>query len=106
MAPLSEQAMEQLASDPMGVLSAALRMKQLLRKDTVYGIIGDQILKRTRRFASRERVISLMGKATRGMDKLTDFPETPWRRPGASRRHEGGDRSCRRSRTQMRALGS
>ena len=88
MAPLGKQAMEQLALDPMGVLSAALRMKQLLRKDTVYGIIGDQILKRTRRFASREQVISLMGKATGGMDKLTDFPGTSWRRPGAPRRPE------------------
>ena len=77
MAPLSEQAMEQLASDPMGVLSAALRMKQLLRKDTVYGIIGDQILKRTRRFASREQVISLMGKATMGMDELTVCSRDP-----------------------------
>ena len=90
MAPLSGQAMEQLASHPMGVLSAALRMKQLLRKDTVYGIIGDQILKRTRMFASREQVISLMGKATMGVDELTDFPVTPWQHPEASRKHRGG----------------
>ena len=69
MAPLSEQAMEQLASHPMGVLSAAMRMKHLIRKGKVYGTIGDQILKRTRRLASREQVISLMGKSLQGLPK-------------------------------------
>ena len=61
----------------MGVLKAPRRMKQLLCKDTVYGIIGDQIFERTRMFASREQVISLIEKATMGMEELTDFPKNP-----------------------------
>ena len=91
MAPLSKQAVEQFVSDPMGGPKAALRMKQLLSEGTVYGIIGNQISKRTRVFASRVQVISLMRKATMGTDELTDFSETPWQRPGASRKHEGAD---------------
>ena len=49
-----------------------------MSEGTVYGIIGNQILKRARVFTSRAQVISLMRKATMGMDELKDFSETPW----------------------------
>ena len=100
MAPLGKQAGDQFVSDFMGGPKAVLRMKQLLGGNTVYGIIGNQIFKRNRVFAGRVQVVSLMRKATMGMDELTDFSETPWQRPGASRTHEGGDWSCRGNRTK------
>ena len=62
----------------MGVLEAPPRMERLFSKDTVHGIIGNQIYKRTRMYASRGQVISLMGRATMGRDVLTVFPETLW----------------------------
>ena len=52
-------------------------MERLFSKDTVHGIIGNQIYKRTRMYASREQVISLMGRATMGRDVLTVFFQRP-----------------------------
>ena len=43
----------------------------------VDGIIGNQFFKRTRMFATSEQVITLMEKATMGMEELTDFLKDP-----------------------------